>query len=456
MRPFLHPASTEQPLWNPVVQTMARAELDELHLTRIRGLVSYAYESSPLHRSLYDAAGVTPADIQTWEDFYEKLPFTDKPDLMADQEAGNFPGLAVPAEYEAIYFQTTGTTGAFLKESFSEWDMARMAQHYCYMMWDYGVRPHDSVLICFNFNTWAGLWSFYWACRLMGLKIYSGSTMSTQDRLAMVDAWQPTVIAGTPTYLLHMADEARKVGRDLRGSSVKYMLAGGEPGFSISVTRRAVEEAWGAVAMDGYGISEAGTVFTACKASNGEGVHLIEDSFHSYAVDGAGKPVADGEVGENIVTSFSHLAQPIIKYRTHDLVRIQRDAEHQRSCSWTWAYLDGSVLGRTDYMVQIRGVNVYPSAVEALLGDVAGATNHYEMHISREAGFDRMEVRVEARDADIDADDLATRLAEESRRRLGVLLEFTVVAPESLPRYELKSRRFFDNRPKEVRRELDR
>jgi phenylacetate-CoA ligase len=456
VRDFVSPSSASCGLWNPKLQTLSRPELDALHLRRIQDLVAYAYENSPLYRRIYDDAGIKPADIRTWDDFFVKLPFVDKPDLVADQDAGNFPAIAVPDEYQAIYFQTTGTTGKFLQESFTEWDMARLAQHYCYMLWDFGVRPTDSVLLYFNFNSWAGLWSFYWACRLIGIKVYSGSAMSTKERIAMLDEWKPTIVAATPTYLLHVAEVAQQEGVDLRTSSVRYVMGGGEPGLSIPVTRRAVEEAWGAEAMDAYGVSEAATVFASCKAAEGGGVHVIEDSYHAYAVDDAGNPVADGEVGENIVTSYSHVAQPIIKYRTHDLVRLELDSDHHRSCSWSWAYLNGSVLGRTDYMVQIRGVNVYPSAVESMIGHVDGATNHYELHIMRDEGFDRMEVKVEAANDAIDRDRLAQTLDEECRRALGVRLQFSVLEPGALPRYELKSRRMFDHRPKEVRRELDR
>ncbi|MEW6475451.1 MAG: AMP-binding protein [Actinomycetota bacterium] len=453
LRPFLNRTSEESRLWNPVLQQLPRDRLDELHLKRIQSLIAFAYENSPLHRRLYDAAGLHPSDVRTLDDFYTKVPFTDKPDLVGDQEAGHFPGLAVPEEYQSIYFQTTGTTGTFLKETFSEWDMVRMAQHYCYMMWDYGVRAHDSVLMCFNFGTWAGLWSFYWACRLMGIKIYSTSGMSSQERVGILAAWRPTMVAATPTYLLHLAEVARKECVDLRVSGVRFVLGGGEPGLSIPVTRSAVQDAWGATAMDGYGISEAGTVFSACAAAP-TGVHIIEDSYHAYSVDSDGNPVPDGEVGENIVTSYSHLAQPIIKYRTHDLVRIHRSPDH--GCGWTWGYLDGTVLGRTDYMIQIRGTNVYPTAVEALLGEVKGTSNHYELHITRAEGVDRMEVKVEASEATIDRTSTEGRLVDLARQRLGVKLEFTVVEPESLPRYELKTKRFFDHRPKEVRRELDR
>ncbi|MDP2663304.1 MAG: phenylacetate--CoA ligase family protein, partial [Dehalococcoidia bacterium] len=161
-------------------------------------------------------------------------------------------------------------------------------------------------------------------------------------------------------------------------------------------------------------------------------------------------------VGENVVTSLMRGAQVFIKYRSHDLVERYEHFDH--GCGWTWAFLKGGVLGRTDNMMVIRGVNVYPSAVEDLLGQVAGTTSYYEMHVTREEGMDRLKVKVEA-SGDVESGqyaDLARRAEEVYRTIMGVKLEVEVVDPKTLPRYELKTARFFDHRPPEVRRKLDR
>src|SRR5699024_10805738 len=155
---------------------------------------------------------------------------------------------------------------------------------------------------------------------------------------------------------------------------------------------------------------------------------------HSYSIDvDSGEPISEsGAVGEHIVTSYVHFSQPFIKYRTHDLVRIDNAPDH--GCGWTWKHMPGVVLGRADYMVTIRGVNVYPTAVENLIGEVEGLSNHYELHISRKEGMDRMEVRVEAIDSDADVGLLSSRLAEHLRLHLGVRLEADVVDEGALPR----------------------
>jgi phenylacetate-CoA ligase len=270
--------------------------------------------------------------------------------------------------------------------------------------------------------------------------------MTTDQRLDAILTRRPTMVAGTPTYLLRLAQRAEERGIDLRSSSVKFITAGGEPGLNVPVTRKAIEDAWGAVGIDAYGLSEVGVAHLECGAHAG-GVHVMEDAFHSFSADiETGNRVPDGEVGENVITSYGHLAQPFIKYRTHDLVR--RHSRQDHGCGWSWAFLEGGVLGRTDFMVVIKGVNVYPSAVENLIGEVQSLTNHYELHISQRDNMDRMLVKVEA--APHMAQDqfgwLAGELLSLIRERLGVTLDTEVIPSGSLERFELKTRRIFDHR----------
>jgi phenylacetate-CoA ligase len=207
---------------------------------------------------------------------------------------------------------------------------------------------------------------------------------------------------------------------------------------------------------DTYGIGECMYAAVECGAHPG-GVHVPEKVLHSYSVDPeTGEKVVDGQVGENVVTSFGRGGQVFIKYRSHDLVERYEASDH--GCGWTWAFLKGGVLGRTDNMIVIRGVNVYPTAVEELLGRVPGATNYFEIHVTREEGMDRLKVKVEASDSvEPGRFPEVSRQAEEVYRTvMGVRLEVEVVPPKALPRYELKTTRFFDHRPPEVRRKLDR
>jgi phenylacetate-CoA ligase len=182
----------------------------------------------------------------------------------------------------------------------------------------------------------------------------------------------------------------------------------------------------------------------------GGGVHAIEDVCHSYTVDPeTGEPSTAGAIGEHVITSYTHFAQPFIKYRTHDLIRLDDAPDH--GCGWTWKHIPGVVLGRSDFMVTIRGVNVYPTAVENLIGEVPGLSNHYELHVSRVDGMDRMLVKVEAQSEGDELTQLAGQLEERLRTGLGVRLETEVLPVAALPRYELKTRRVFDSRSVEDR-----
>lgn len=446
-------ATGDERFWNKPTQTASREQLDAMHLQKIRGMITWAYEHSPLHRTIYDKAGITPADIVTWDDYYVKLPFTDKPDYMAAQDDApdGFGGVALGPDHWQQYFHTTGTTGRFLNEVFSQYEMQKAGTQYCYSFWDNGIRPGDSIYFCFNWGSWIGLWTFYWGARDLGMRVISGGGLSTKERIDQILKHGPTVVVATPTYLLHLAEVALANGVDLRKAGVKLVAGGGEAGLSITATRQRISELWGVEdrIMDAYGVGEALFIGQSCKEWAG-GVHVIEDVCHSYVVDPeTGVPlVGSDEVGEHVLTSYTRFSQPFIKYRTHDLVRMDKKPDH--GCGWTFAHLPGSVLGRADYMVTIRGVNVYPTAVENLIGEVDGLAAHYELHITREeSGFDRMLVKVEAHShANETLADLETALNVHLRENLGVKLETEVLAADSLPRYELKSKRIFDHRAK--------
>lgn len=451
------PGAAASKLWNPYTQTMPRKQLDALHLRKVQLLLKYAYERTSFYRQLYDRAGFKPEDIRTWDDFHHKVPLTDKPDLVREQQSHPFAVAALPQEYFFHQFQTGGTTGSSIKEVYSLFDVVRFGEEHCFGLWNCGLRAGDGIFFCFHWGVWVGLWTLYWTARKMGLIVLSGGGMSTQERIKQIISLKPTSVVGTPTYLLHMMHVAQEIGLDMREAGVKFLIGGGEPGFSIPATRELVQEGWGGPTLiDAYGMSEVGVVNCECGA-HPLGVHCSEDGSHSFSLGTeTGERVGEGEVGENIITSYNRATQPFIKYRTHDLV--ERHEEFDHGCGWTWAFLAGGVLGRTDYMVVIRGVNVYPTAVESLLSKIDGASAYYELHITREEGMDRMTVKVEAKDG-VPAERYAGIAASGERvyaSSIGVKLGVEVVPPKALPRYEIKTKRLFDHRPPEIRRKLER
>ena len=471
MQDYYNSRTRASRLWNPYTQTMPRERLDEMHLRRIQLLIKHAYHNTSFYRRLYDRAGIKPEDIRTWEDFYRRVPFTDKPDLIQDQEGGGgfghaqggsvgtsgrdesrhyYAAQALPESSIHQFFTTAGTTGTPFRYNVSYYDSIKFGTSWSYQWWEVGVRSGDSAYLCFDFGKWVGMWVYYWTCRQMGVTVYSGAGLRSEERVREILKFRPTVVIGMPTYLLHLGIVAQEIGLDLREAGVKHLIGGGEAGFNVPLTRQEMVRLWGATPTEAYGIGECGIGGMECSAHAG-GVHDNEDNFHAYSADPeTGERVADGQVGENIVTSYVRTSQPFIKYRTHDLVERHYHVNH--GCGSTWAFLKGTVLGRTDFMVKIKGVNVYPTAIENLLGQVDGMTRYYEMHVDRVGGLDQLLVRVEAQEgvSPETYGSLVERAEALYRSSLGVRIGVEVVAPKTLPRYELKTKRIFDHRPKEV------
>ena len=245
------------------------------------------------------------------------------------------------------------------------------------------------------------------------------------------------------------------MGVNLEDSSVNYTMHAGEPGpTALPAMKKEILEAWGARnAGELLGIAEI-DAFAPCN-SIGDGVHVDEMSVYSWVIDPeTGKEISEGEIGEHVVTSYTNGTQPLLNYRTHDLVRPRYSCPSGR----TWLKFEGSVLGRTDFMITLRGTNVYPTAVENILGDVVGVSSNYELHMTQDQGNDEMEIKFEPEQVVPEAEwvELSKQVQKVVRDKLKVRMEVTPSPPSSLPRYDLKTKRVFDHRPKEFQRALDR
>ena len=449
-------AAAASPFWNAHAETLPRERLDALHLFRLRQLVRYVYDYSAFYRQKFDEAGLKPEDIRTLEDFRTRVPITDKNDFIDLQQTSPpyGPTLTLPPEMLAHHAETSGTTGTPLAIPYSMYDTLRYGETWCYAFWATGIRPSDSFYFAFGWGTFVGFWSAYWGVRRFGGRLISGGGLDTKGHIEAIGRLKPTVLISTPTFALRMAAVARDMGVDLARSSVKFTIHAGEPGpTALPAMRRAIEDAWGARAGELLGIAEI-DAFAPCN-SIGDGVHVNELNVFSWIRDPVtGRQVGEGEIGENIITSYVNSAQPLLNYRTHDLVLPRYSCPSGR----TWLKFEGSVLGRTDFMISLRGTNVYPTAVENVLGESEGVSSNYEMHITQVDGNDAMEVRFEPEKSVPGErwDALAGAVAERIRTALHVRIAVTAVEPDSLPRYDLKTRRIFDQRPQEFRRALER
>ena len=452
----LSPESLGSPFWNRLTETMPRARLDALHLQRIQGLAHYAYEYTPFYRQKFDKAGIKPSDIRSLDDFKRKVPLTDKSEFIQLQQQRPPYGdtLALPLDFVAHHCETSGTTGLPLAIPYSMVDSVRYGESWCYGFWGLGIRPSDTLYFAFGWGNFAGFWSAYWGARRMGCRVLSGGGLDTRGHIDAILRLKPTVLISTPTFALRIAAVAVEMGVDLSKSAIRFTYHAGEPGpTALPGMREQIEKAWGAKAGELLGIAEVDAMAPGCPL--GDGVHVNEMNVHSWSMHPATlQEVPEGEIGENIVTGYANTAQPLLNYRTHDLVRRRSSCD----CGRTWSKLEGSVLGRTDFMVTVRGTNVYQTAVENILSGVDGVSMHYELVLTHEAGNDCMRVRFEPEPA-VEAahwSKIATQAQERIHKALHVRLDVVAVEPGTLPRFELKTKRIIDQRPKELRRALDR
>jgi phenylacetate-CoA ligase len=453
---YLTEKASKARYWNAVIETMPRAELDALHLKKLQKLAAYAYEYSPFYRRRFDEVALKPDDIRSLEDFRRKVPLTDKQDFLHLQQERPPYGdtLALPHEMLTHHVETSGSTGLPLAVPYSAYDTERVGESWTYGFWSHGIRPSDSFYFAFNWGNFAGFWSCYFGARRMGCRVISGGGADSKGHIAAIKRLKPTVLICTPTFALRLAEVARDMGEDIADSSIKYTYHAGEPGpCALPAMRAAIDEAWGASSNELLGIAEIEAFGPGC--ARRDGIHVNEMAVYSWSMDPeSGEETPDGEIGENVISSYTYSAQPLLNYRSHDLVRRVRGCP----CGCTWDKFEGVVLGRTDFMVTVRGTNVYQTAVENIIGEIEGVSPFYQLVLDREGSNDKMTVEFEPAKMVTEADwpGLAQEVQDRIHKALHVRLETKPMAPETLPRYDLKTKRIIDNRPKELRRALDR
>jgi phenylacetate-CoA ligase len=439
---------TESPYWNPRHETASREEIDALQVRKLRNLLEWTEAQVPYHSKRLADAGVTADSISSLDDL-RRIPFMTRDEWMQGQldQPPYGPILAAPEEAAIRYHLTSGTTGKTpirVLDSMKDWEW--ITEMWCYGFWGFGVRPKDVVFFAFSYGTFVGFWGAHYACEKLGCLVLPGGNMTTEARLHQIFDMNATVVCSTPTYALRMAQEARNLGLDLVNGPVERLILSGEPAGSIPATKSLIEEQWGAKAGDTAGMTELGTIMMfECDHQPG-GAHIIEDHYIEEVIDPvSGEPVGYGEPGERVVTSFGRGFIPVIRYRTRDLVL--KVPGSTCSCGRTFDIYEGGIRGRVDDMKLVRGTNVYPRAVEAIVREYE-VIDEFQIYLFTADGIrDEIEVRVEIPDANADADrilkELGTALAEAHE---GLRFGVSQVENESLPRFELKAKRVLDER----------
>ncbi|MGH2730789.1 MAG: phenylacetate--CoA ligase family protein [Actinomycetota bacterium] len=438
----------ESPYWNPRHETMSRADIETLQVRKLRNLLEWASAQVPYHSKRLVDAGVTAESIQSFDDL-RRIPFMTRDEWMQGQldHPPYGPILAAPQESAIRYHLTSGTTGRTpirVLDSMKDWEW--ITEMWCYGFWGFGVRPTDAVFFAFSYGTFVGFWGAHYACEKIGCLVLPGGNMTTEARVKQILDMNATVVCSTPTYALRMAQEARSLGIDLVNSPVKRLILSGEPAGSIPATKKLIEDQWGAKAGDTAGMTELGTIMMfECDRQPG-GAHIIEDHYIEEVIDPVtAEPVGYGEPGERVVTSFGRGFIPVIRYRTRDLVlKVPADT---CSCGRTFDIYDGGIRGRVDDMKLVRGTNVYPRAVEAIVREY-DAVDEFQIHLYTAEGIrDEIEVLVEIPDPNSAGDRILSELAKAlAEAHEGLRFDVRRVADDSLPRFELKARRVLDER----------
>jgi phenylacetate-CoA ligase len=439
---------TESPYWNPRHETMSRDQIEALQVRKLRNLLEWTEAQVPYHSKRLQDSGVTADSIESLDDL-RRIPFMTREEWMDGQleQPPYGPILAAPEQSAIRYHLTSGTTGKTpirVLDSMKDWEW--IAEMWCYGFWGFGIRPSDIVFFAFSYGTFVGFWGAHYACEKMGCLVLPGGNMTTEGRVKQIIDMNATVVCSTPTYALRMAQEARSLGIDLVNGPVKRLILSGEPAGSIPATKKLIEEQWGAKAGDTAGMTELGTIMMfECERQPG-GTHIIEDHYIEEVIDpGTGDPVAHGEPGERVVTSFGRGFIPVIRYRTRDLVlKIPAD---NCSCGRTFDIYEGGIRGRVDDMKLVRGTNVYPRAVEAIVREYE-AIDEFQIHLFTAEGIrDEIEVLVEIPDQGSDNERILSGLQTSlSEAHEGLRFGVRQVENESLPRFELKAKRVLDER----------
>ena len=435
--------------WNPRHETMPRERIEELQLRKLRALIDWTVRRVPWQAERLAAAGVTAASLTSLDDL-RRIPFFTREDWMQGQirTPPYGPILANDAELAVRYHLTSGTSGSTpirVLDSMKDWEW--IAEAWCYAFWGFGVRPADRVFFAFSYGSFVGFWGAHYACEKMGCLVLPGGNMTTEARLRQIADMGATVVCSTPTYALRMAQEAASLGIDLAHGTVKRVVLSGEPAGSIPATKRLIESQWGAKAADTAGMTELGTiVMFECESQPG-GCHVIEDHYIEEVVHPeTGEPVPNGEQGERVVTSFGRGFIPVLRYRTRDLV--VRMPASTCPCGRTWDIYDGGIRGRVDDMKLVRGTNVYPRAVEAIVRETPGI-DEFQIHLfTADAIRDEIEVLVELPGLGEEAcartiGELSRKLAEAHE---GLRFGVSQAKDGALPRFELKAKRLKDDR----------
>jgi phenylacetate-CoA ligase len=422
------------------IERASRDELAALQLARLKATLALACTQVPHYKAKFTAAGVHPDDMRDLADL-ARFPFTTKEDLRQNYPFGMF---AVPMAEIVRVHASSGTTGKPTVVGYTQADIDTWALLIARSIRAAGGRSKDVIHIAYGYGLFTGGLGFHYGAERLGAAVVPASGGFTERQVQLITDFRPDIIAVTPSYMLAIADEFERQRLDARACSLRIGIFGAEPW--TETMRAEIERRMGLAALDHYGLSELiGPGIAQECAETRDGLTIWEDHFLPEIIDPeTGRLLPDGEAGELVLTSLTRQGMPVVRYRTRDLTRLLPGTAR------TMRRIE-RIKGRSDDMLIIRGVNVFPSQIEAVLAQVAELAPHYVLEVRREGRLDELDVLVETRaelDAVTPADELARKAEHVIKAYVGVTTTVRVVAPGAIERSQGKARRVIDKRPK--------
>ena len=421
---------------------MPRAKIREIQLERLRYTVRYCYENVPFYKKKLDDAGVAPDSIKTLDDI-RRIPPTTKADLRDNYPFGLF---AVPMKNIVRIHASSGTTGKPTVVGYTAHDLDMWSDCVARLCAAAGATADDIVQISFGYGMFTGALGLHYGLEKLGCAVVPNSSGNTEKALMYMRDFKTTALVATPSYALYMAETAKKLEYPMSDYHLRLGLFGSE-GCTPEM-RTQIETAWGLFATDNYGMSELMGPGVSGECEERCGLHINEDYFLAEIVDPSTLEVLDeGETGEVLITTLTKEGIPLLRYRTRDISRITYEP---CKCGRTFARMD-KIKGRSDDMLKIRGVNVFPSQIESVLVGMQGVSPHYQLIVRREGFADTLEIRVELSDISLlesygKIEELQNRIRHNMHTVLGIQCKVSIVEPNTIERFVGKAKRIVDLR----------
>ena len=429
-------------IWNEKVECLKPTKLAELQLERLQALVRYVLRKSAFYPRAFAEAGVSEKDVKTLADI-KRLPFTRKTDLRDTYPFGMF---CVPLKDVAEIHASSGTTGNPIVVGYTKNDLKLWSEVMARTLMMAGVVPGDIVQNAYGYGLFTGGLGIHYGALEMGVSVLPMSSGVSQRQLKLMHDFKTTVLTCTPSYTLYLAEEAREAGYDPKKSPIRIGILGAEP-WSETM-RREIEAVWGMAALDIYGLSEVIGPGVAQECPEKNGLHIYSDVFFPEVIDPkTGEELPEGKDGELVITTLTKEALPLIRYRTGDIVSI---SSAPCRCGRTSPRIS-KIKGRTDDMLIIRGINVFPSQIESVLLKVEETQPHYLLVVDRVRGLDTLEIQVEV-GQEVFSDevrrmqDVREKIKREIQGVLGIVVEVKLVEPKTIERSQGKAKRVIDRR----------